>query len=132
MKFKFSLKYLLFNIALFITEVIIATYLKDVFWIRAFFGDVLVVMLIYTFIKTFFEVKNENLLIVGIFIFSCIIETAQHFNVAEKLGFKPGDIMYIVIGNSFSWIDIWCYGAGCLAIWILRLLFSPKKPSTIV
>jgi hypothetical protein len=61
---------------------------------------------------------NDTKLILGIFAFSCLIEFAQFFNIAEKLGFKPGSLMYIVIGNSFSWIDILCYGVGCLVLYI--------------
>ena len=117
MKFKFNLKYLLLTILIFFVEVLIATVLKDNFFIRAYFGDIIVVMLIYTFVKSFFIV-NETKLILGIFAFSCLVEFAQFFNIAEKLGFQPGSLMYIVIGNSFSWIDILCYAVGCLFLYI--------------
>jgi Protein of unknown function (DUF2809) len=45
-----------------------------------------------------------------------MIEWAQYFNIADKVGFQPGSIMYIIVGNSFSWIDIACYAAGCLLL----------------
>ncbi|MCJ8152799.1 DUF2809 domain-containing protein [Chryseobacterium sp. SSA4.19] len=118
-KIKFNISYFLLTLALFITEVLIATKLKDIFFVRAYLGDVIVVMLLYTFIKSFFIVYNNQKLIAGIFIFSCLIECAQYFNIAEKLGFQRGSLMYIVIGNSFSWIDILCYGAGCLLMFLL-------------
>lgn len=117
MKLKFNLKYFLLTITIFLVEVLIATKLKDIFFVRAYLGDVIVVMLLYTFVKSFIEVNNEKL-IVGIFIFSCFVEFAQYFNVAEKLGFQPGSLMYIVIGNSFSWIDILCYAVGCLLLYL--------------
>ncbi|WP_300349625.1 DUF2809 domain-containing protein [Chryseobacterium sp.] len=117
MKFKFNLKYLLLTILLFLIEVLIATVLKDQFFIRAYLGDVIVVMLLYTFVKSFLII-NDVKLILGIFVFSCLIEFAQFFNIAEKLGFQPGSLMYIVIGNSFSWIDIVCYAAGCLLLYL--------------
>ncbi len=127
MKFKFSLKYFVSTILIFLIEVLIATKLKDIFFVRAYLGDVIVVILIYNFIKSFFEIKNNQKLILGVFIFSCLVEFAQYFNIAEKLGFQPGSLMYIVIGNSFSWIDILCYAAGCLLISVFVKITEQKK-----
>jgi len=127
MKFKFNLKYSLLTIFIFLVEVLIATVLKDQFFIRAYLGDVIVVMLLYTLVKSFFII-NDTKLILGIFAFSCLIEFAQFFNIAEKLGFQPGSLMYIVIGNSFSWIDILCYGVGCLILYFLiKIKFNQQK-----
>lgn len=117
MKLQFSLKYFLISIFIFLIEVLIATKLKDVFFVRAYLGDVIVVILLYTMVKSFFRVNNQKL-IGGILIFSCMVEFAQYFNIAEKLGFREGSLMYIVIGNSFSWIDILCYATGCLLIYL--------------
>ncbi|WP_312075057.1 DUF2809 domain-containing protein [Chryseobacterium sp.] len=125
MKIQFSLKYFLFTLILFLLEVLIATKLKNIFFVRAYLGDVIVVVLLFTLVKTFTKIKDIKL-ILGIFIFSCLIEFAQYFNIAEKLGFKPGSIMYIVIGNSFSWIDILCYAAGCLLLLIPVYLLNKK------
>lgn len=125
MKLKFNLKYFLLTIFIFLVEALIATKLKDIFFIRAYLGDVIVVMLLYTLIRSFFKV-NEQKLILGILIFSCGIEVAQYFNIAEKLGFRPGSLMYIVIGNSFSWIDILCYAAGCLLLYLSVRMNRPQ------
>lgn len=118
MKFQFSLKYLLLTVFIFLVEVLIATKLSGVFFVRAYLGDVIVVMLLYTFVKSFIKV-NDQKLILGILIFSFLIEFAQYFNIAEKLGFRSGSLMYIVIGNSFSWIDNLCYAIGCLILYII-------------
>lgn len=117
MKIKFSLRYLLLTAILFCVEVLIATVFKNNFFIRAYLGDVIVVILLYTFVRSFVKM-NSIKLISGIFLFSCLIEFAQYFNVAEKLGFQKGSLMYIVIGNSFSWIDILCYAVGCMLLLI--------------
>ncbi|REC64412.1 DUF2809 domain-containing protein [Chryseobacterium pennae] len=126
MKFQFSLKYLLASVVIFLIEVLIATKLKDIFFVRAYLGDVIVVMLLYTLVKSFFRVNNEKL-IWGILIFSCFVEFAQYFNIAEKLGFREGSLMYIVIGNSFSWIDILCYAAGCLLLYLFVKMTNNKS-----
>lgn len=121
MKFKISLKYLLLSLFLFLVEVLIATIWKHIFFVRAYFGDVIVIFLLYTLVKSFLVVENKKL-IEGLFVFSCIIEFAQYLHIATKLGFQPGSLMYIVIGNSFSWIDILCYAAGCVILLIINQL----------
>ncbi|SHL56596.1 ribosomal maturation YjgA family protein [Chryseobacterium polytrichastri] len=117
MKFKFSLKYLLLTILIFLGEVLIATKLKHIFFVRAYLGDVIVVILLYTFVKSFLIINNQKL-ILGILAFSCLVEFAQYFKIADQLGFPEGSLMYIVVGNSFSWIDILCYAAGCLMTYL--------------
>lgn len=127
--FRFHYQYFLATALIFLTEVLIATVLKDIFFIRAYLGDVIVVMLLYTFIKGFFNIRNDTRLIFGILIFSFLIEFAQYFNVAEKLGFRPGSLMYIVVGNSFSWIDMLCYAVGGLLLFIFVKLIKRQKAS---
>lgn len=122
-KLKFNLTYFLISLGIFIIEVLIATIFSNIFFVRAYLGDVFVVMLLFTLVKSFIIIKKNYNLIVGIFLFSCLAEWAQYFSIAEKLGLRQGSIMYIIVGNSFSWIDIACYAAGCL----LLFLFVPKK-----
>ncbi|WP_276963448.1 DUF2809 domain-containing protein [Chryseobacterium sp.] len=118
MKLQFSLKYLIFSLFIFLVEVLIATKLSNVFFVRAYLGDVIVVILLYTFVKSFAKVNNQKL-ILGILIFSFAVEFGQYFHIAEKLGFRAGSLMYIVIGNSFSWIDNLCYAVGCLILYLI-------------
>lgn len=108
-------KYFVTTIFLFIVEVLIATKPAYIDWLRAYFGDVLVVILIYTFIQSFFDFDKTKT-IIGVFLFACAIEFAQHFHFAELLGFKDNKIAMIVLGNSFSWIDILCYLIGSFCI----------------
>ncbi|OPC28688.1 hypothetical protein BAX97_06410 [Elizabethkingia meningoseptica] len=120
---KFNPYYFIATIVLFATEVLIATVFKDLFFVRAYLGDVLVTILMYTFVKSFFAIESGKLLI-GVFIFSVFIEVLQYFNIADILGLQRGSIAYIVVGNSFSWIDIVCYGAGCLIAFAVERLRS--------
>ena len=117
-------KYFIATIFLFIVEVLIATKLAYIDWLRAYFGDVLVVILIYTFMLTFLEIKNKMLLNIGVFLFACVIEFAQYFHFAEWFGLKDNTIAMIVLGNSFSWIDILCYALGCLLVLIFNFIFQ--------
>ncbi|MFC4686105.1 DUF2809 domain-containing protein [Epilithonimonas pallida] len=124
--FKFDYKNLLIAIVIFFIEVLIATKLKECFFVRAYLGDVFVVILMYYFIKAFFDFDSTKL-IVGIFIFSCLIELAQYFHFGEILGFKNNRIMMIVLGNSFSWLDILCYFAGCVILFLITKIKSEQK-----
>lgn len=120
----FNYKYFLTTIFLFLAEVSIATVFKDIVWLRSYFGDVLVVILIYTFMLTFLEFKNKTLLNIGVFLFACVIEFAQYFHFAEWFGLKNNKIAMIVLGNSFSWIDILCYAMGSFCIFTFHKILK--------
>lgn len=122
MKFQFNKKYFLQAVSLFLIEVLIATIFRKIHFLRAYVGDILVVMLIYTFILSFLKVKNKDKLLVGMFLFAVAIEILQFFKIAELLGFSKGSIGYILMGNYFSWEDIICYAVGC----ILLKIFNSK------
>lgn len=118
----FNYKYFLTTIFLFLAEVSIATFFKDIFWLRAYFGDVLVVILIYTFMLTFLEIKNKTLLNIGVFLFACVIEFAQYFHFAEWFGLKNNKIAMIVLGNSFLGL-IFCAMQWVLFVFLLSIRF---------
>lgn len=115
---EFNIKYFLLSILIFLAEILIATIFKNIFLLRAYFGDILVVILIYTFILSFFQL-NKPKLIFWIFIFSCAVEFLQYFHFGEILGFGNNKVAMIVLGNSFSWLDILCYLIGCISIYVL-------------
>lgn len=96
---------------LFATEVLIALYCHDNF-IRPYVGDVLVVILLYCFVRISFPQKIK-LLPLWIFIFSCFVEVGQYFNYVELLGFSDNPIISTAMGTSFAFEDIVCYFVGC-------------------
>lgn len=115
-KFIYSrIKYLLAFIIFFITEVLIAVYVHDDF-IRPYVGDILVVILLYCFIKIFVPYKVK-LMSLYIFIFSAFVEILQYFKLVEVLGLQDNRFARIVIGSVFDWKDILCYGVGCILLY---------------
>ncbi|QIH39767.1 DUF2809 domain-containing protein [Flavobacterium sp. Sr18] len=112
--FQFSRNYFILTILLFLTEITIAMYVHDEF-IRPYFGDFLVVILLYCFVKSFVKV---SVLVAAslVLVFSFAIEIAQYFNMVEKLGFQHSKIARIVLGNSFAWMDLLAYALGILTI----------------
>ncbi|SKC00560.1 Protein of unknown function [Soonwooa buanensis] len=126
MKLTFNFKNLIIAAIIFVIEFLIATTFKDIVFVRSYLGDVLVVMLMYYFVKAFVEVENTKL-IIALVIFSCVIEFLQYFHFAEVIGFKDNKIAMIVLGNSFSWIDILCYLAGGLILYLIEVLAKSKS-----
>lgn len=112
--FTFRPKYGLLTIAFFIIEVLIAMYVNDSF-IRPFFGDYLVVFLVYCFAFTFW---NTHFVIVstGVLLFCYLIETLQYFHFVHYMGWEKHKIITIVLGTGFSWYDIIAYTLGFFTI----------------
>ena len=111
---QFNRTYFAFTIFLFLLETVIALFVHDNF-IRPYFGDFLVVMLLYCFLKSFLNVSvwaAAGLVL----LFSFAIETAQYFNMVEKLGLQHYKIAKVVLGNSFAWMDLLAYVLGILAV----------------
>lgn len=97
---------------LFMCEVLIAKfYFSD--FVRAYFGDVLVVILLWSFVRIFIPDKIR-LLPLWVFIFACLIETGQYFNYTELLGVSDNPILCTLMGTSFAWGDILSYFVGCV------------------
>ena len=115
--------YAVLAIILFITEVIIATKLNDYHFIRHYFGDFLVVILLYFMVKAVINISARPLAI-NIFIFATLLEIAQYFHLADKLGLAQGGIARIVIGTSFSVSDLVMYALGCLVVYWFDILVT--------
>jgi hypothetical protein len=111
--------YLSLSIILFLIELFIALFVHDRF-IRPYFGDVLVVILVYSAVRVIFPEKPK-LLPIYVFIFAVLVEVSQYLDLAELLG--GGVILSTIIGTSFSWLDILCYLVGTLLIYPIDLLF---------
>ncbi len=103
--------YLAVTVFLFVVELFIALFVHDKF-IRPYVGDVLVVVLLYTFVRIFIP-EGVCLLPLWIFLFAAGVEVLQYFRIAEVLGLSDNRILSVVIGSVFDWKDIVCYGVGC-------------------
>lgn len=114
MRFTFNIKYLLLALALFITEVLIALYVRDGF-IRPYFGDYLVVMLIYCCVKTFIR-ASPFLIAFAVLLFAYTVEILQYFNIVDWLGLSGSELAKTVIGYGFSWWDMLAYTLGVITI----------------
>ncbi|RYY46962.1 MAG: DUF2809 domain-containing protein [Chitinophagaceae bacterium] len=114
----FNSRYFASFLILLIVEVFIALYVRDEI-VRPHIGDVLVVLLVYCFVKTFWNgpvVKT----IICVLIFAYVIEIGQYFQLVKLLGLQQYPIARVVIGTSFSWIDIIAYSVGAIILYLLE------------
>ncbi len=123
----FNRKYFILTIIFFLIEVIIALFVNDNF-IRPYLGDVLVVILLYCFFKTFLNYSSWSIALF-VLLFSFTVETLQYVNFIEKLGLEDNRIAKIVIGNTFSWEDIVSYIIGILVVLMVEEVISKKNTS---
>ena len=123
-QFKFHITYFLIASIFFFIEVYIALYIKTPF-IRHFLGDVFVVILIYTFIKSFFNFSVKTT-VIGVLIFSYLIEIFQYFKGIELLGLKDNFTARLIIGTTFTWSDLVAYALGCLFILITENMIKNR------
>ena len=121
--------YALLFFALLVTEVLIALFVHDSF-IRPFFVDVLVTVLICCLVRIFFPEKIK-LLPLWVFLFAAAVEVGQYFDYVTLLGLGDIEFFRILLGTSFSAADILCYGIGCLlffgAEWLGKFLEMRRK-----
>ncbi|MFD0750037.1 DUF2809 domain-containing protein [Mucilaginibacter calamicampi] len=111
---KFHFLYFILAIALFIVEAAIAAYLNDNF-IRPYFGDLLVVILVYCAAKAFVNTAPVKTALM-VFVFACLIEVSQYFHLVALLGWGRSATAATVLGTSFSFTDILMYALGTLVI----------------
>ena len=106
--------YAVATLFLLLIEVIIALYVHDDF-IRPYVGDVLVVIVIYTFIRIIVPEKCR-LIPLFLFVFASGVELLQLANIVEILGVADNKFLKILIGSVFDIKDIVCYAVGCVIL----------------
>lgn len=106
--------YLIATLLLLATEVFIALFVHDAF-VRPYVGDVLVVIVVYTFVRTFVPEKVP-LLPLYVFLFAGCVELLQAVHIVELLGLSDNAFFRILIGSTFDLKDIVCYAVGCILL----------------
>ena len=119
--------YAVLFLSVFLTEVIIALFIKDNF-VRPYIGDLLVTVLLCAFCRIFIPEKISALPIL-VFVFSVMVEILQYIDIVKILGFENNSILSVLIGRSFSFVDIIYYAIGCLTFFILDKFFINKRNS---
>lgn len=117
MSFRFNLKSFLFFLLLFMIEVLIALFVNDSI-IRPYGGDVLVVIMIYYFIKAFVETKSLYICVFTL-LFAYTVEILQYLKMVEVLGVQNNKVLATIMGSSFSWGDMAAYTIGVIICYLI-------------
>jgi len=115
---KFNVSSFTTFILLFLTEIAIVIFLNGGF-IRHVFGDYLVVLLLYCFLKSFFSISNNILAAVTLLI-AFTVEFIQLTPLLKSLGLANHPLANLVFGNTFSFTDLLAYTFGYITIIIFN------------
>lgn len=95
-------------------------------FVRGYLGDALVIVLLYFLLRGLSAPPIAAAWIATLTGF--VIEALQYWQLASKLGFHKGQVMYTLIGNTFSAMDLLMYViGGAFAIWFDRGLLLGGK-----
>lgn len=108
------------TLTLLLAEIYIGLFVRDRF-IRPYFGDVLVTMLLCCLVRTGRPYGWRHTLPMGVFAFATMVEVAQYFDVVALVGLEHNALVSTLVGRSFSWKDILCYAVGCAVFWTVDL-----------
>lgn len=100
-------------------------------FLRGSMGDVLAVALIYFSLRAFPGIRPALAALVAVAT-GFAVEVLQLLHVAEWLGLEPGDVLYMLVGNTFSLADLAMYViGGTAALAVDRLVLIPRlRPVT--
>ena len=99
--------------------VCIALFVNDSF-IRPYVGDMLVTLLLCCLCRVIIPNK-VRLLPLFVFVFSALVEIGQYFDMVALLGLADNRLLSVLLGRTFSWLDLLCYAVGCIAAWGLDI-----------
>ena len=108
-------------VLLLVVEIIIGKYAHG--FIRAYIGDVLVIPLIYCFVRIFY-VRPAVWLPAAVGGLGILAEMLQYFNLCGLLGIPKGSLLGILLGSSADFADILCYAVGVLLIYTAEWCFG--------
>ena len=122
---KFNRLYFVLAVLLFGIEILIAKFAHDQI-VRPYIGDLLVVMLIYCFVKSFLDTPYLKTAL-AVLVFSYAVETLQYFHVINWLGLENSNFARIIIGTYFAWVDLIAYTLGIAVVIYLESALSSGK-----
>ena len=118
---KIKWNYFLVFLLLLSIETVIAIHHFNPF-IRGFLGDVLVITLLYSFLKIFIQ-NNVFKTAASVLVFAFIVELLQNFKLSEKLNIQS-EILLTILGSIFDPWDLLAYFIGFLIILLIEKLFT--------
>lgn len=101
--------YIIAFLAILAIEIGIALFVRDAF-VRPYVGDILVTVLLCCLCRAIWPRFAPAF---PVFLFATAVEGLQWLELDQLLGLD-GTALGIILGSTFDWKDILCYGLGCL------------------
>ena len=115
---------------LFLVELCLALFVHDDFF-RPYVGDALVTVLLCCLCRALVP-QGVPALPVYVFVFAALVEVAQYVDVVKLLGLEDNAVISTIVGRTFSWADLLCYAAGCLAFWFVeKAVYAALRKRTV-
>jgi hypothetical protein len=80
-------------------------------------------------VRAFFSLSPLKA-VVGVLLFSYLIETLQYFHILKRLGWEDAVLARVILGNGFEWWDLVAYTLGAATVVLVESgkdLFSKIK-----
>jgi hypothetical protein len=98
--------------------------------IRPYFGDLLVVILIYCLLKSFLNTP-PFITAIAVLLFAFTVEFLQYLRLIHLLGLENSAAARIILGSSFEWLDLLAYTVGVVILLIVERMICMKKRSVM-
>ncbi len=115
--------YTIASVMLLSIEILIGLYAHG--WIRSYLGDVLVVILLYTFFRMVLPEWRGKwyVLPTAILLFAFAVEFLQLWGFCDRFGIT-NRLLRIIIGTGFSLADLLCYAVGIVPCYVSEYITS--------
>lgn len=81
-------------------------------------GDIIVILLLYFFIKSLYNFHPLKLTI-SIFFLACTIEFFQYLTLINILGLEKNFLAQLILGSVFDSADLLAYGIGAVTVYMI-------------
>lgn len=115
--------YLVAFFVLLAVEICIGLWVRDAF-MRPYVGDMLVTVLLCCLSRAVFPKLSPA---VPAFLLAAAVEGAQWLELGKLLGLN-GTVLGVILGATFDWVDILCYGVGCLLFAAAERMIKHPRP----
>lgn len=111
----------LISLFLLCIEILIGLYAHG--WVRNYIGDLLVVILIYTIIRTITPYRPSKWYVLPtiVLVFSFCVEFIQLWGFCDRFGIT-NTFLRILIGTGFSVIDLVSYAIGVIPCYVIDFI----------
>lgn len=127
-RWRFSARYALAALVIFLIEAAIATVGKHIIWLRWYAGDVIVVGFVHCLLAMVVQAPTRWVALAA-FAVACAVEFSQY--VSHVMGWVIANpVLRIIVGSTPDWMDVLSYASGTLLILGLSALAGVFKAHT--